>query len=335
MDCLAAAGPEKAVAIFETFTVAVKDRSEGAPLPTYVYCSGHYVMARGYGGLDKWTDERQPAEAPVNKGTIWRKKIEVPVLTSKNYNNTSVLTTGDKVNGIVVRPTCLYGKSGSYFAMYHFDPAFKAVEKGEKEFETICSDNGKISTIHTDDLADLFVRAAERVSLVTERWSDQQGGICRGQVFVASNPSTDNIRDIADGIVRVTGLKGWKKRDPADAYETAWITPVLQKPTLATALTGWTPRKMGVSDGIDVYWVGNNRALLTTSAPTSLQSAPIHSPRSRKRSSRGAIIWSSHYNSHGLIKILCHCWPSVAGHFWPAEYTVVVYPRYYFNGMRT
>lgn len=37
-------------------------------------------MARGYGGLDEWSDERQPAEAPINKGTIWRTKIEGAVL---------------------------------------------------------------------------------------------------------------------------------------------------------------------------------------------------------------------------------------------------------------
>lgn len=40
--------------------------------------------------------------------------------------------------------------------------------------------------------------------------------MCRGQVFVASNPSTDNIRDILDGVVRVTGLEEWDARKPAD-----------------------------------------------------------------------------------------------------------------------
>lgn len=82
MDCLAAAGADSALAIFNTFLKAVSDRPKGAPRPTFIYCSGHYVMARGYGGLDKWSDERQPADAPVNKGTIWRIKVEEPVLSS-------------------------------------------------------------------------------------------------------------------------------------------------------------------------------------------------------------------------------------------------------------
>lgn len=35
-------------------------------------------------------------------------------------------------------------------------------------------------------------------------------------MFVASNPSTDNVRDILDGVVRVTGLEGWDARKPRD-----------------------------------------------------------------------------------------------------------------------
>lgn len=93
-------------------------------------------------------------------------------------------------------------------------------------------------------------------------------------MFVASNPSTDNVRDILDGVVRVTGLEGWDARKPRDgeslsrieAYksrhlqlttdgERAWVTPVLQKPSLGHAVTGWAPRRIGVSDGIEMYWV--------------------------------------------------------------------------------
>lgn len=37
--------------------------------------------------------------------------------------------------------------------------------------------------------------------------------------------------------------------------ERAWVTPVLQKASLGHAVTGWTPRRISVSDGIEVYWV--------------------------------------------------------------------------------
>lgn len=164
-----------------------------------------------------------------------------------------LLRPADTVSGIVIRPACVYGRSGSYFADYHFIPALKAVREGKDTFESISSVNGKILTVHADDAADLFVRVAERAPA------------CRGQAFLAANSSTDNLRDILSGVVRVAGLKGYKVRDTEDGedpppqltseYEVAWVTPLLAHPSLGHALTGWTPRRLGVSDGIDIYWV--------------------------------------------------------------------------------
>lgn len=135
-------------------------------------------MARGL----EWTDERQPALAPCNHGSAWRRDIEDAVLTSK------------RVNGVVIRPVCLYGKGMSYFGAYHFAPALEALRKGKKRFESIVSighgrsddgeatgngtetegergggcgnGGGKIATIHCDDCAELFVAVAERVSIL-------------------------------------------------------------------------------------------------------------------------------------------------------------------------
>lgn len=43
---------------------------------------------------------------------------------------------------------------------------------------------------------------------------------------------------------------------PADppVFEEAWASTTLAKPSLGEALSGWRPRKMGLVDGIDVYW---------------------------------------------------------------------------------
>lgn len=112
----------------------------------------------------------------------------------------------------------MYGHGGSYFGDYHFKPALEALNAGKTEFESIISDNGKILTIHRDDAADLFVRVAEAAPA------------CRGEVFLAANPCTDNIRDILDAIVRITGLKGWKAREPQDgaSLSLAWLTRSLR-----------------------------------------------------------------------------------------------------------
>lgn len=56
----------------------------------------------------------------------------------------------------------------------------------------------------------------------------------------------------------VSGLKSVLKRmntPLTTAYEVAWTTPLLARPSLGHALTGWQPKRMGVSDGMDVYWV--------------------------------------------------------------------------------
>jgi hypothetical protein len=34
----------------------------------------------------------------------------------------------------------------------------------------------------------------------------------------------------------------------------AWVSTTLQKPSLGAALVGWFPRRMGLVDGMDVYW---------------------------------------------------------------------------------
>ncbi|KIR68452.1 hypothetical protein I312_100465 [Cryptococcus bacillisporus CA1280] len=230
VDCIAASGPDNALAAFNTFLSAVKDRPKWGPKPTYIYTAGHWVFSRGAGGLDKWTDERRPALAALNSPTIWRTKVMEPVLSNEN------------VNGIVVAPTCLYGRSGSYFAYYHFDAALAAVEKGEKEFETIMRDDSRLLTIHQDDLADLYVRVGER------------SPACKGQVFLAANPSPESLKEILDSVVRVTGLKGYKAKEATDPYEKFWVSTLLARPSLGTALTGWRPKRLPLTDGMDIYW---------------------------------------------------------------------------------
>lgn len=148
----------------------------------------------------------------------------------------------ENVNGIVVAPTCLYGRSGSYFAYYHFDAALAAMEKGQKEFETIVRDDSRLLTIHHDDLADLYVRVGER------------SPACKGQVFIAANPSPESLKEILNSVVRVTGLEGYKAKEATDAYEKFWVSTLLAKPSLGTALTGWRPKRLPLTDGMDIYW---------------------------------------------------------------------------------
>ena len=72
-------GPLK---LFNVFTKAVESRPPGAKA-AYIYCGGSWTMSRGGGGLDKWTDERQPNAGRLQL-TKWRSEVEKVVLTCKS-----------------------------------------------------------------------------------------------------------------------------------------------------------------------------------------------------------------------------------------------------------
>jgi nucleoside-diphosphate-sugar epimerase len=87
---------------------------------------------------------------------------------------------GRVLNGIVVKPTMLYGRSGSIFGMM-FDrvrTTGKVTWPGKS--------GGKMVTIHQDDLADLYVRAAEKAQVI--------GGL----VFIGANSYSEDT----DGFLR-------------------------------------------------------------------------------------------------------------------------------------
>ncbi|KAK8847476.1 hypothetical protein IAR55_005334 [Kwoniella newhampshirensis] len=228
IDCLTATGPNDAVTTFKSF-VSHLDRPRGSPKPTYIYTSGLWINARGMGGLDEWTDERQPTST-YNEAVQWRPLVEGPILES------------DKVYGIVIRAGVVYGKDGSLFGPYIFEPALAASKTSDKIFETVVENDSRVATIHTDDCADLYLRVAERAQ------------ICGGQIFLASNPATERLTDILDAAVRVSGCKGYKDKGASNAWDKAWVSTALIKPSLGYALTGWVPRKMSLVDGMDIYW---------------------------------------------------------------------------------
>ncbi|WRT64693.1 uncharacterized protein IL334_001627 [Kwoniella shivajii] len=228
VDALSANGAKTAIDTFHNYLQYV-NRPKGSPKPTYIYTSGLWINSRGYGGLDKWTDERQPTST-YNEGVQWRPLIEIPVLES------------EKVHGIVIRGAVVYGREGSAVATSIFDRALEASKTEKKIFETVYQNESRVASIHTDDMADLYVRVAER------------GPLLRGQVFMASNQATERLTDVLDAVVRVSGCNGYKAKTPRSAYEEAWASTTLIKPSLGDALTGWKPKKMSLVDGMDIYW---------------------------------------------------------------------------------
>ena len=161
--------------LLSSISTAAKDlRLSSAPRLTYIYTSGTWV--HGENRKDIVTDTT-PCTNPI-KFAAWRLDQEQLVVTDPN------------LNGIVIRPSLLYGRSGSLFA-----PLFKSASEGNK-VAWYGTPGGQYALIHTDDLADLYVRASEKAA------------IAGGKIFDAANDMTESVDGFLEKLMEVSGNKG-------------------------------------------------------------------------------------------------------------------------------
>ncbi|KAE9398728.1 NAD(P)-binding protein [Gymnopus androsaceus JB14] len=199
---------------------AKASRPDHAPKLTYIYTSGTWV--HGDNRNDVVTDStplRGPPELVSWRPAQEQRTIHDPVL-----------------NGIVIRPALLYGRGGSLLA-----PLFKGASEGRVAWPG--TPGGRYALIHTDDLADMYVRACEKAPIV--------GGV----IFDACNEFTESADDVLAALVKVSGAKGqYEYTKPSNLYEVALSTTSLIRPYLARTLLGWQPSKPGLVDGLPMYY---------------------------------------------------------------------------------
>ncbi|KAJ3862459.1 hypothetical protein EV359DRAFT_83324 [Lentinula novae-zelandiae] len=202
-------------------SAAQQFRPSHAPKLTYIYTSGCWVHGDNRSEI---VTDTTPITSPVEL-VAWRPEQEQAVITH---------TT---LNGIVVRPVMLYGKAGSIFAS-----VFKqAKEEGKVTWPG--TPGGKLSVIHADDLADLYVRLTEKASIVG------------GKIFDVSNDVLEDMDAFLKKLSQIAGLEGkYEYRNPTNIFEAAMGTTVLARPYLGRALLGWHPKKIGLTDGLETYY---------------------------------------------------------------------------------
>jgi nucleoside-diphosphate-sugar epimerase len=168
-------------AILSAISNAAKElRPQGTPKLTYIYTSGTWV--HGDNRTDIVTDST-PITSPPEL-VAWRPHTEQAVINDK------------VLNGVVIRPAVVYGRSGSVFA-----PFFKSASEGNVWYPG--TPGGRFALIHTDDLAKLFVKAVERPDIV--------GGL----IFDAVNDQTESADDFLATLVKVSGAtKPYEYRKP-------------------------------------------------------------------------------------------------------------------------
>ncbi|KZT29608.1 NAD(P)-binding protein [Neolentinus lepideus HHB14362 ss-1] len=191
-----------------------------APKLSYIYSSGTWVHGNNRSEI---VSDTTPCTKPMDL-VAWRLEQENRVISDPN------------LNGIVIRPALLYGRSGSLLA-----PLFESASKGKVAWYGV--PGGRFSLIHCDDLADLYLRAAEKAQLIP------------GKIFDAANDLTESADDVLNKLVEVSGAQGpaeWIT--PENPYHHALNCTSLLRPYLARALLDWQPRKPGLVDGLATYY---------------------------------------------------------------------------------
>lgn len=148
---------------------------------TFIYTSGVWVLGNTGNVL---ADETTPVNPiPV---VAWRPAVEQKVIEAKNYG----------IRSIVIRPTVVYGRGGgliaSFYATAQKDGYARYVGKGENH----------VSLIHIDDLANLYLLAAENAPA--------------GALLHASNETPRTLKQIAELVAASTGQPGNVKEWPIE-----------------------------------------------------------------------------------------------------------------------
>ncbi|KAJ4490633.1 hypothetical protein J3R30DRAFT_3653869 [Lentinula aciculospora] len=202
-------------------SAAQQFRPSHAPKLTYIYTSGCWVHGDNRSEI---VTDTTPITKPVDL-VAWRPDQEQAVIKHP------------ALNGIVVRPVMLYGKSGSIFTS-----VFKRASE-DRKVTWPGTPGGKLSLVHADDLADLYVRMTECAA------------IAGGKIFDAGNDVLEDLDAFLRKLSQIAGLEGkYEYVKPTNAFEVAVSATVLARPYLGRALLGWQPKKIGLTDGLEIYY---------------------------------------------------------------------------------
>ncbi|KAH8103279.1 hypothetical protein BXZ70DRAFT_715169 [Cristinia sonorae] len=206
------------IGVLEAVTQAAAKRPGGSAKITYIYTSG--VWVHGDDRKNVITDTT-PITNPTSLVT-WRPALEQQVVTQT------------VINGIVARPGLVYGRSASLLGLLFAARSGKVTWFG--------TPGGRFTAVHTDDLAQFYLLAAEK------------GQLIGGKIFDVVNDNTESVDDILTKAVAVSGASGFEYIQPTNPFEVALATTQLIRPHLARALLGWVPRKASIVDGLEIYF---------------------------------------------------------------------------------
>jgi len=140
---------------------------------------------------------------------------------------------------IVLRPANVYGHSSSLTGNIFF----KNVKEGKGEFAGNPNNEPHWSYVHVDDVADGYVRTAERAASL------------RGQVIDLVS-HTEAIRPILENLAKITGYKGdFKFIEPKDPFSVCvGLSQKHLKGTKARLVLDWNPKQSTIVSDTEKYF---------------------------------------------------------------------------------
>ncbi|KAF4588389.1 hypothetical protein EYR38_010357 [Pleurotus pulmonarius] len=142
--------------------------------------SWHHLIAKLHESIGGFPDLATASNTILTAVAQSAANLRPPGAPKLSYIYTSALgckataaPASTALNGIVIRLSLLYGRGGSLLA-----PLFKSAQEGKVAW--YLAPGGRFALVHADDLADLYVRAAEKAQIIG------------GNIFDASNEFTES-----------------------------------------------------------------------------------------------------------------------------------------------
>jgi nucleoside-diphosphate-sugar epimerase len=231
----------EAQAVLDIIVAAGKHRLEAyeaakivGPKLGFIYTSGTWVHGSSLGiitDLDVAGSSLSPTQAPSL--VEWRPAHEQTVLTAKNI-----------LDVMVVRPALVYGRNHAIWASF-FSPVVQAATTKQQSVNIPLA-KGRPAVIHVDDVATGLHCAIEKLELIS--------GTGVYPVFDLVGQS-ESMQDIFDAFAREVGYAGEVRLigHGDDGFAEAMSTSCNNNSGRAKTLLGWTPKRMGLVDGMTVY----------------------------------------------------------------------------------
>lgn len=139
----------------------------------YIYTGGTWVHGEN---RTNFVTDTTPIISPADL-VAWRPAHEQAVITNPI------------LNGIVIRPALLYGRSASILSTL-----YRNAYNGKVSWYG--TPGGRYAVVHADDLASLYVLVAEGAT------------IAAGKIFDAANNTTESVDELLAKLVTISGAKG-------------------------------------------------------------------------------------------------------------------------------